>query len=262
MEEEKKFTVDDITIEDMMNNIFTKKDVKKKRKEIVAYYMQRLNLDLFGVESDSGEPVTEEAIAKKVENILKEDKNSQYPFLKYSNSQYSKKPRVPGGDLRPLPDNRVVDSNYMGKAGECAVMSELLFRGYNVNNMMVDEGIDLVASKNNVFYYIQVKTRSLSQQNRFLFQISQERFDTFVGTQIRYILVARCIYNKEERNFFFMFANNDILRLMQENAIPKPADGSSRLSLKIEYDIRTGQAFMYDGRYKSNVTFYMNNFNL
>lgn len=150
----------------------------------------------------------------------------------------------------------------MGKAGECAVMGELLFHGYNVNNMMVDEGIDIVASKNNIFYYIQVKTKSVEEQNRFYFQIRQDRFDTFVGTQIRYFLVARCKFNNEERNIYFMFANNDILRFRQCNVIPEPSSISSNLSIKIEFDTRTGKAYMYDGKYKENVSFYMNNFNL
>ena len=142
------------------------------------------------------------------------------------------------------------------------MMGELLFRGYNVNNMMVDEGIDLVASKNNVFYYIQVKTKNVVEQNRFYFQIKQDRFDTFVGTQIRYILVARCSLSNEDRNIFFMFTNGDIQRLMYNGVIPQPNGDGKNLSIKIEFDQRTGKAYMYDGKVRDDVSFNMNNFNL
>lgn len=252
-------TVNDITIENMLQDIFLTTTIKKKRKDIVAYYSRKFGNDLFGDNAnETGQRVSEQDIAQRVDAVLKEDKNSIDPFLKYTSPYYSKRPKK----SKSIDSIGSVDTNYMGKAGECAVMGELLFRGYNVNNMMVDEGIDLVASKNNVFYYIQVKTKSVDVKNRFYFQISQERFDTFIGTQIRYFLVARCKFNNEERNMFFMFANNDIMRLRQRLVIPQPSADNGNLSLKIEYDTRTGKAFMYDGKCKEDVSFYMNNFNL
>lgn len=250
-------TLEEITVENMLENIFVNYSVKKKLKDIVSFYSQGFGLGLFGDGTTCDNPITEEDIKKAVTNVLKEDKNSIDPYLKYSNSYYYKARRK----SKPInPASPAIDSNYMGKGGECVVMGELLFRGYNVNNMMVDEGIDLVASKNNVFYYIQVKTKSVEQQNRFYFQIKQDRFDTFVGTQIRYILVARCSFNDEERNIFFTFTNNDIQRLMYRGVIPEPSEGSKNLSIKIEYDQRTGKAFMYDGKFRDDISFNMNNF--
>ena len=259
--EQPQNSLEEINIINMVENIFTNTRVKKKRKDIVAYYVQKLGVDLFGnTSNEDGVIVSEEEIEKRVDTILKEDKNSTAPYLKYNSPYYSKKlGGGPGPD--PLPTT-IPDSNYIGKGGECMVMGELLFRGYNVNNMMVDEGIDLVASKNNVFYYIQVKTKNIEEQNRFYFQIKQNRFEAFLGTQIRYILVARCMIRKEERTLFFVFNNNDIERLIHCNVIPKPANDSSNLSLKIEYDTRTGKPYMYDGRYREDVSFYMNNFKL
>ena len=253
-------TIESITVTDMLDKIFTSYSVKKKLKDIVAFYMQQMGCDLFGNCEVEKFPVREEDIRKQVIKVLKEDKNSVDPYLKFSNSYYSKAKRKQPNPINP--SNPIVDSNYMGKAGECVVMGELLFRGYNVNNMMVDEGIDLVASKNNVFYYIQVKTKNVEQQNRFYFQIKQDRFDTFVGTQIRYILVARCSFNNEDRNIFFIFTNNDIQRFMYNGLIPKPTEGSNNLSIKIEFDQRTGKAYLYDGKTKDDVSFNMNNFNL
>lgn len=252
-------SLEEITIENMVESIFINYSVKKKLKDIVTFYVQKFNVGLFGCDTENGCLITEDDIRKTVLQILKKDKNSIDPYLKFSNSYYYKARRK----SKPInPTTPTIDSNYMGKGGECVVMGELLFRGYNVNNMMVDEGIDLVASKNNVFYYIQVKTKNVEQQNRFYFQIKQDRFDTFVGTQIRYILVARCSFNEEERNIFFTFTNNDIQRFMYKGLIPEPSEGSKNLSIKIEYDQRTGKAFMYDNKVREDISFNMNNFNL
>lgn len=251
--------LEEITIENMLENIFTTYSAKKKRKDIVSFYCQKFNIGLFGEVEQSDGSLNEAEIIKRVETVLKEDKNSTDPYLKYSSPYYSKAKRKAGPIGNP---GSPIDTNYIGKAGECVVMGELLFRGYNVNNMMVDEGIDLVASKNNVFYYIQVKTKNVEEQNRFYFQIKQDRFDTFVGTQIRYILVARCSLNNEDRNIFFMFTNGDIQRLMYKGVIPQPNGDGKNLSIKIEFDQRTGKAYMYDGRERDDVSFNMNNFNL
>ncbi|MGM9692162.1 MAG: group I intron-associated PD-(D/E)XK endonuclease [Alloprevotella sp.] len=252
MEDIITFSPEAITIEDMLQNIFTTYKVEKRKRDIVAHYLSKCNITLF----DDG--AKETAIREKVEAVLNDDKSSPQPYLKYNKGKYSKARQV-GTNINPaLP----IDTNYIGKAGECSVMAELLFRGYNVNNMMVDEGIDLVASKNNVFYYIQVKTKTIVEKNKFYFQIKQDRFDSFVGTQIRYILVARCSLNKEDRIIYFIFTNNDIQRLMYNKVIPEPTNDSNILSLKIEYDTRTGKSYMYDNKYKDDVSFNMNNFNL
>lgn len=244
----------DITIENMMEHIFKTNAIKKKRKDIVSFYSGILNQrSLF--EPDA---VSEDMITKVVIAVLNEDKRSADPYLRYSGGYYYKAKRK-SKSINPI---EKADSNYTGKAGECAVMAELLFKGYNVNNMMVDEGIDLVASKENVFYYIQVKTSTVDVKDRFYFKVKQQRFDSFVGTQTRYILVARCKLNNEDRNIYFTFTNNDIQRFQHNNVIPVPSGNSDYLYIKIEFDPRTGRAFIYDGRNRDDVTFYMNNFNL
>lgn len=91
MNTEEKFTLEDICIDDMLKNIFTSSAIKKKRKDIVSFYMQRLGFDLFGNTEIDESFLTEENVRKKVEAVLKEDKASEDPYLKYSNSLYQKK---------------------------------------------------------------------------------------------------------------------------------------------------------------------------
>lgn len=263
-------SLEEITIEHIVNNLFPSRDTKRKKKEIIEFYLQQFGIDLFGnVENSTS--ISSDDIQKRVEYVLKSDKRTEKPFLSQTKSYYRKTRGTgtiieplpyPIPDGSPLPLRTAPDSNYIGKGGECVVMGELLFRGYNVNNMMVDEGIDLVASKDNAFYYIQVKTKNIEESNKFYFQIKYERFGAFLGTQMRYILVARCSIKKTDRNVFFRFSNDDIQKFMFDKVIPQPQNDNSILSIKIEFDSRTGQAFMYDGNKRSDVTYFMNNFNL
>ena len=73
----------------------------------------------------------------------------------------------------PVENPDDVKSLYMVTAGEMAVCSELLFRECNVSRMSVDDGVDVVAMKNNKTYYIQVKT----------VQVKSEGFTVKIGVK-------------------------------------------------------------------------------
>jgi hypothetical protein len=88
------------------------------------------------------------------------------------------------------PDN--ADKNFVGKAGEFAVMSELLFWGYNASVMTVDSGIDVVASKDNKYFHIQVKTSvEKDGDGRFQFSIKNNSFISQNGSNMFYVFVLR-----------------------------------------------------------------------
>jgi len=147
---------------------------------------------------------------------------------------------------------------FTGKAGECAVMSELLFRGYNVNSMLVDDGIDIVASRNNVFYYIQVKTTIFEADNKIHASIKQIRFNDYLGTQIKYIVVARCLINNLDTNMYFVFSNSDIEKFIYNRTMKI---GESGILIKIEIDPVTKKPMLYDDK-REDISFYLNNFKL
>lgn len=149
---------------------------------------------------------------------------------------------------------------YKGKAGEYAVMAELLFRGYNVNNMAVDDGIDVVASKNNLFYYIQVKTTDIKQNNTISARIDWKRYSDYIGNQMRYIIVIRCKIKNIETNVFFKFTNEQIDQLIYEKKV-KRSTISDNILIKIEIDPNTGDSYIYDEK-KSEANYYMNKFDL
>mgnify|MGYP003385364625 CR=1 FL=1 len=87
------------------------------------------------------------------------------------------------------PDN--ADKAFVGKAGEFAVMSELLFWGYNASVMTVDSGIDVVASKANKYYHVQVKTAVERDDGKFLFTIKNSSFTAHHGSDMFYVFVLR-----------------------------------------------------------------------
>lgn len=160
----------------------------------------------------------------------------------------------------PIIQNPEPGTLFTGKAGECAVMSELLFRGYNANLMMVDDGVDIVASKNNLYYFIQVKTTVLNEKSRIYTHIKKDRFDAFLNSQIRYIIVARCKISGIETNLYFIFNNQNIDEFIFDKVVNL---NESTISIKIRIDQNNGnKPFLYHDNKEKDITFFMNNFNI
>jgi hypothetical protein len=82
------------------------------------------------------------------------------------------------------------DRSFLGKAGELAVMSELLFWEYNASSMLVDSGIDIVASKGGKYFHVQVKTAS-ERDGRFIFTIKNTSFQSNHDSMMFYVFVLR-----------------------------------------------------------------------
>jgi hypothetical protein len=108
---------------------------------------------------------------------------SKYGGFRKGYYRLKKKPII-GPKPTPAPK---VSSLFTGKAGEAAVISELLFYGYNVSAMTVDEGIDLIAEKQNNYFHIQVKTANPSESGAFGFKIKKSSFKAKNAAQTFYI---------------------------------------------------------------------------
>lgn len=96
-----------------------------------------------------------------------------------------------------------VNTQFVWKAWELAVCSELLMRWRNANILFVDDGIDIVALKNKKKYHIQVKTSArpstASDGQVYHFSIWRSAFDRYQWWDIFYVFVAR---TSEENNSF------------------------------------------------------------
>jgi len=249
-------------------------------------HVSKISLHLHGNLTTWDSPLDKEKVEKKVNRILLSDikKKSGSIFARvispktgkpfkgqYKIKRKTVKPPMPQPPTLPYLDvdkekpedtsteQKTETSNlFVGKAGECAVMSELLFRGYNVNSMLVDDGVDIVASKNNMFYYLQVKTTVIDDRNKIHAKIEQKRFYDYMNTQIRYVIVARCTINKVETNLFFIFDNKNIQRLIFDKKINSNQD---RIYIKIEIDPKDNLPYIYDEK-RECINFYQNNFDL
>lgn len=234
-----------ISIEDIVK-LFQKKSEKKKIRDIKSEIRSIFINDLF---SDA------DSLDKQVEKLIREDKNKgNESELIFSKQGYGLRPLKKD----PLDGKSTQRTEYIGRAGECAVMSELLFNDYNVNRMMVDEGVDLVAVKDNIYYYIQVKTVNV-KDGKIYTQISNNNFDKYMGKQMRYILVARSSDSTgNPQNLFFKLTQDDIDQGIFEKYIKK---GEGSVSIKIKFDSKTGNPKLYDEK-ERDASWYMNKFNL
>jgi len=145
-----------------------------------------------------------------------------------------------------------VTSQYTGKAGEYAVISELLFYGFNASGMTVDDGIDVVASKDNKYFHIQVKTSNSAPNGSFSYTIKKSSFVNKDSFHTFYILVIRENSANRYSNDFLILPSSQVRQLVDVGII---GDGAS-FSLRIHKDSR--------GRYilnsKQDVTISVNTF--
>lgn len=149
------------------------------------------------VRTNRNQQLSEEDFAKRLSSALAANLKTKTPvFAKVKNKNGSMKRgiyrlRQTRTSLDPTPTPPSVTTGFLGKAGEHAVMSELLFWGFNASLMAVDEGVDVVASKDNRYFHIQVKTASQNEAGRYAFSIRNEAFDANDSAQTFYIFVMR-----------------------------------------------------------------------
>lgn len=140
-----------------------------------------------------------------------------------------------------VPEQPKVTSQFTGKAGEYAVMSELLFFGFNVSAMTVDDGIDVVASKADSYFHIQVKTANATSANRFQFKITKRAFGSKDAASTFYVLVMRVSENSRNTCEYLILPSSEIRRLVDKSVI---RDGEG---MSISIDRERGNRFLLNG---------------
>ena len=219
----------EVTME-LILSVFKNYSDKKRIKEIKEAIISMLYPDNLLIDVKERDSVEKQV----VELISKDKKLESESELIYSSGKYGKRKKK-----TVLLDP--VNSEYIGTAGECAVISELLFSGYNANRMMIDDGVDIIAFKDNVYYYVQVKTTSI-KDGRIYAQINLDRFNQYMPVQMRYVIVAR--YNDKgiDRNMFFSFTPQQIDEAIYNRCIKK---GENSVSIKIRFNDKSGDPYLY-----------------
>lgn len=194
-----------------------------------------------------------EVLSAKISSILSADIKRHKSFSLFS------KPKNKSGGFRrgvyrlkmtrrsavpkhfKVPEQPKVSSQFTGKAGEFSVMSELLFFGFNASSMTVDDGIDVVASKGDSYFHIQVKTSNASANSKYQFRITRRAFGSKDAASTFYVLVMRV--NENARNIceHLVLPSSEIRRLVERGVI---RDGD-QMSISIERE--RGSRFVVNG---------------
>lgn len=253
-----------MTIKQLAERILRETKIEMSSLEIATYAIRK---DYF-VNSD------EEELKKSFSNAITNDirNNKKSVFRKVPNKKGGYKKGVYKIKKEKISDKKLiiagikkadgafmpkVTTTYIGKGGEYAVMSELLFRGYNANIMTVDDGIDIIASKGTKFFYIQVKTTHLNNGKISPPSIKKERFDKYSKHDTYYIFVVRYYYKKTSRNEFLIFKHTDLEKLINTKFIC-----ADKPSLAINILIEEDNFFIHRNGKKENIDYYFNNFEL
>ena len=149
-----------------------------------------------------------------------------------------------------------VESAYLGKAGEYLTAGKLLLNGFNVFNGAVDDGIDIVASKDNKFYKIQVKTCQDVEgydSGKFMANVNLTTLSkhnhktTFVVFVVHYLNGQISVDNAGNHTVY----NQDFIVLPVEKIfeLTKKQSGHAVLNIKSTLVVGTDEDYMYKMTY-------------
>jgi hypothetical protein len=146
-----------------------------------------------------------------------------------------------------------IETGFTGKAGEHLVCSELLFRGYNSSIMSVDIGMDIIATKNNKLFSIQVKTANANNFNTYNFNVRKVSFERDHAGNTFYIFILR----QKEHSDFLILPLSELEKKVVEKGIIY-VSGHEIYRLKI--DIREDKIYL--GNRTHDMSYYRNNWEI
>ena len=146
-----------------------------------------------------------------------------------------------------------IESGFTGKGGEHMVCSELLFRGLNASIMSVDVGMDIVATKDNQLFGIQVKTSNLNKFNTYVFDVRKVSFERHNTSNVFYIFVL----HELNKSNFLILPFLEMEKKVHEGAILEIMNGKRyRVNIKIREDK------VYLGNMSHEMNYYLNNWSI
>ena len=171
-----------------------------------------------------------------------------------------------GGDVDAVLANRPVQERlemlkdienfmqYIGYAGECRVMAELLIRGVNALVSRVDNGFDITATRGDEIYLIQVKTAFLDKENIFSFNIQNGNGGTEYAGKHPAVYVFVLVSGKGEAMNFLVLPKAELEKQKQAGNIWFVA---STQRDKVKIYLRGGKAFL--GKVDNDVSQFLDN---
>ena len=105
--------------------------------------------------------------------------------------------------------------------------------------MVVDHGVDIIASKGGEYFHIQVKTANQNQSGCFNFRISRTIFDANDNSKTFYVFVVRRDVKGRQLSDYVVMPSSMIRHLLASNLISSTKDVSFSISVE-------------DGKFKIN----------
>lgn len=146
-----------------------------------------------------------------------------------------------------------LETGFTGKAGEHLVCSELLFRGYNASIMSVDSGMDIIATKNNKLFSIQVKTSNANAYDTYNFDVRKISFEKNYAGNTFYVFILRA---KAETKFLII-PLYEMEKKVAEKAILYV---QSYKKYRVKIDLREGKIYL--GNRQHEMSYFLNNWEL
>ena len=151
---------------------------------------------------------------------------------------------------KPKPIKETDQTLYIGKAGEHLVASKLLFLGYNASILDVDEGIDIVATKNDKLYNIQVKTSNVNAKSgRYTADLNVSSYQRFHAGNTFYVFVLR-----GETEHFVIFPFNEMQKNIDLKNVPTINQGKK---YRLVFIMKDKQVFLKN--LKNDISFHVDN---
>jgi hypothetical protein len=149
-------------------------------------------------------------------------------------------------------------TQYIGKAAEHLIASELFFRGYNASIMGVDEGTDIVAVKDGKMFNFQVKAgKKYSPSNSYVFEFPISSFDRQHRDSTFYIFVLKG-QNLQEKKRFLIIPYRKILHYIKLRDI-KRTRGDRSYRITIHDSKSDGNLYLRKRDKRNKMTRYLDN---
>lgn len=146
-----------------------------------------------------------------------------------------------------------IEGGYTGKGGEHLVCSELLFRGFNASIMSVDVGMDIIATKDNKLFSVQVKTSNLNRFSTYVFDVRKVSFERHDSGNIFYVFVL----HGEKENNFLILPYHEMEKKVHEKAILEVGHGK-----RYRVNIKFREGNIYLGNKEHEMNYYLNNWSI
>lgn len=189
------------------------------------------------------------------------NKGNKSDFIKVGPSTYTLNPERGESRLKEkieekeeIEEEKIkIEGGYTGKAGEYLVCSELLFRGFNASIMSVDVGMDIIATKDNKLFSVQVKTSNLNKFDTYVFDVRKVSFERHDSGNIYYVFV---LHGKMKSNFLIL-PYHEMEKKVHEKAILEVGHGK-----RYRVNIKFRNEKIYLGNVNHEMGYFLDNWEL